>query len=292
MIKQTALALVFSIIAISVSAQEFNFGIRAGLNYSTFLGDKINSDNNVETFGYSSGFHFGITWDYNFTDIVALKTELLYIQNGSEINYRGSGYYKIAVPDVTDKLIEMGDVDMTLDISNAYLSIPLMISSKIGKKWEVFGGVYGNILLQPTGRGIYKFTSFDRPDEILFDQSLDFNYRSDQAGVGTTIQRPIGILVDGEQVYFAKIAGAYFQFEEEERTNSLINAFDGGLAFGANYFMNKGFYFGVRANLGLVDITDNKADRDLRNVDEDGGLIFSDDSDKHFGLQFSFGFRF
>ena len=292
MIKKSILLAFLSVLSVSLGAQEFNFGIRAGLNYSKFQGPTISVEGAEERYAFSNGFHFGITWDYNFTDIIALKTELLYIQKGSEHVYNGDAYYKIDVPGFDDKLVEFGQAEMTLDISNAYLSFPLMLSSKVGRKWEVFGGVYGNILLQPTGRGIYKFTSNDRPTEILFDQSLDFNYRGDQAGEGRTVRRPIGILVDGQQVFFPKIAGAYFQYEPEERKNSLINAFDAGLSFGANYFMNRGFYFGMRGTYGLLDITDNTTDRSLRDINEDGSLIITDDNDTQFGLQFSFGFRF
>ena len=292
MTKKSIILVLLSTLSLGLGAQEFNFGIRAGLNYSRFVGPTLDVEGADERFAFSNGFHFGITWDYNFTDIIALKTELLYIQKGTEYIYNGDSYYKIEVPGMDDKLVEFGQAEMTLDISNAYLSFPLMLSSKVGKKWEVFGGVYGNILLQPTGRGIYKFTSNDRPQEILFDQSLDFNYRSDQAGEGRTVRRPIGILVDGQQVFFAKIAGAYFQYEPEERTNNLINSFDGGLSFGANYFMNRGFYFGMRGTYGLFDMTDNQSDRSFREINDDGSLIFTEDNDVQFGLQFSFGFRF
>jgi hypothetical protein len=271
--------------------QEFNLGIRAGLNYSRFNGPTI-STNGDESFSFSNGFHFGITFDYNFTDLIALKTELLYIQNGSEINYEGDSYYKIRLDDDIPTLIEPGSAEMFLDISNAYMSIPLMISAKVSRKIEVFGGVYANLLVQPTARGTYTFRSDSRPDDIRFTQSLDFNYRTNQWGQGSSPSRPIAILVDGERVVLPKIAGAYYQFDADERGNSFINGLDAGLSFGANYFLNRGFYISGRAQYGLVDVTDQTSDRDIQSVSEDGSLQFRDDSDKHFGIQFSFGFKF
>src|SRR5690606_31665610 len=66
-----------------------SMGVRAGLNYSQFLGPKEAG----EKFSIASGFHFGFNYGYNFTNKFTLRAELVYSQIGSKIDYDGSGYY-------------------------------------------------------------------------------------------------------------------------------------------------------------------------------------------------------
>jgi hypothetical protein len=291
MIRKVALLVVIVMASLTANAQDYKFGIRAGLNGSTFRGETLNLENAQENFGFSTGFHFGITWDYQFTDIIGFKTELLYIQNGASYSYDGDGYYKIYLEDDITR-VERGLVDQDLDISNAYITIPAMISAQLGKRWEVYGGAYASLLVQPTGRGTFDFTSFDNAEGIRFTQSLDYNYRSDIPGGFNTSISPIVLIVDGETTSIAKVAGGYYQFTEDEKTNKAINRFDVGLIGGFNYFINKGFYIGLRGQLGFLDITDNSVDRVLNDLNPDDSIIVSDDRDLHLGIQASFGFKF
>lgn len=291
MIKKVGLLVVVVLLSLSADGQDYKFGIRAGLNSSTFRGPTLDMEGAREDYGFSTGFHFGITWDYQFTDIIGFKTELLYIQNGTSYSYDGDGYYKIYLPDDITR-VERGLIDQDLDRSNAYITIPAMISAQLGKRWEVYGGIYGSLLVQPTGRGTFDFTSFDNADGIRFTQSQDHNYRTDIAGGFNTTISPIVLIVDGEPTSIAKVAGGYYQFTEDEKTNKAINRFDVGVMGGVNYFINKGFYIGVRGQLGFIDITDNAVDRVLTDLNPDGSIIVSDDRDLHLGIQASFGFKF
>lgn len=274
-----------------LSAQDYKFGIRAGLNLGRFNGPTIDNEMARESNSYSTGFHFGITWDYYLTDAVAIKTELLYIQHGTQNRYQGDGYYKIYLDDETT-LVDQGAIDRKLNISNAYLTIPLMISGEVGKKWEVFGGVYGSLLVQPTGTGTFNYLSNENSDGIRFTQSLDYNYRNDVERSFSNRVSPILLLVDGEQTPIAKVAGAYYQFDEGEKSTNYVNRFDAGVIGGFNYFINKGFYIGARAQYGFADITDNSVDRVLTSLNSDGSIIASDDRDQQIAFQASFGFKF
>ncbi len=269
------------------------FGVKAGLNYSKFLGPTETGTNVDERYGFSNGFHFGLSYSYDFTDLFSLRTELFYIQNGSTYSYQGDSYYIIRQPDKTT--FEQGNLEFyDLNISNAYLSIPVVANYRINKKWEVFGGAYINMSIGPTGRGQMKFISNERPDEIRFIQSLDFNYGNDEIdevnGRSAGQLTEIGILVDGEIVILPKFAGAYTR--QGEKTGNKINFLDYGLTAGAHYFLNKGFFVGLTLDYGLPDITNNDVDISLKELNPDNSFIFSDDKDTHLGIKASFGFRF
>ena len=267
------------------------FGVRAGLNYSTFLGPTEAGVD--ESFGYSNGFHFGLSYSYDFTDLFSLRTELVYIQNGSTYDFKGDSYYIIRQSDKTT--FEKGNLEYyELNISNAYISIPIVANYRINNKWEVFGGGYVNMLIGPTGRGQMKFISNDRPDEIRFIRSLDFRYNSDEAseisGRSAGALTEINILVDDDIVTLPKFAGAYTL--QGEKTGNMFNFLDFGLTVGAHYFLNKGFFVGLTIDYGVPDLTNNKADFSLKELNPDNSFKFSDDKDSHFGIQASFGFRF
>lgn len=267
------------------------FGVKAGLNYSTFLGPTETGVN--ENYGFSNGFHFGLSYAYNFTDLFSLRTELFYIQNGSTYSYDGDSYYIVRQTDKTT--FEEGTLEFyDLNISNAYLSVPVVANYRINNKWEIFGGAYLNMLIGPTGRGQMKFISNERPDEIRFIQSLDFSYSSDDiaeiTGRSAGQLTEIGILVDGEIVILPKFAGAYTQ--QGEKTGNKFNFLDFGLTAGAHYFLNKGFFVGFTLDYGLPDLTNNNVDISLKELNPDNSFIFSDDKDTHLGIKASFGFRF
>ena len=265
------------------------FGVKAGLNYSTF---RAPTETN-ESYGYSNGFHFGLSYAYDFTDLFSLRTELFYIQNGSTYDYSGDSYYIIRQQDKTT--YEQGSVDFyELNISNAYISIPVVANYRLSNKWEIFGGAYINMLIGPTGRGQMFFRSGERPDEIRFIQSLDFRYGNDnpQEVTGNFIGglSDIAILVDGDVVTLPKFAGAYTR--QGQRTGNKFNFLDYGLTAGAHYFLNRGFFIGVTVDYGFPDLTNNEVDLSIIELNPDNSFIFSDDHDAHFGIKASFGFRF
>lgn len=283
-------AIVFVIQFSSLNAQ--TFGVRAGLNYSKFLGPTETGPDVTETNSFSSGFHFGLTYAYDFTDLFSLRSEIVYIQNGNKYDFDGDSYYIIR--QINKTTYEKGDVDYELNISNAYISIPIMANYRINKKWEIFGGPYVNLLIGPTGRGKLRFESYERHEEIVFRQSLDFKYNNDNpveiSGSSPTSADQIAILVDGDVVNLNRFAGAYSR--QGEKTGNKFNFLDIGLTAGAHYFLNRGFFVGFQVDFGLVDLTNNNVDFSLKDLNEDNTFIFSDDKDTHLGIHASFGFRF
>jgi len=279
---------VFFVLLSCSSLQAQTFGVRAGLNYSTFNGPTLPG----ESFGFSNGFHFGLNYSFDFTDVFSLRTELLYVQKGTKYNYEGPGYY--AIHQVTPSVFEYGDYEYFLNISNAYISIPIVANIRLNRKWEVFGGAYVDILVGPTGRGNVRFESIDNPLDVVFRQSLDHNYSSSAITqiLGQYLGgiNDIGIFVGDEEVTLPRFAGAHSQLGY--RAGTLINSFDFGLTAGAHYFLNRGFFIGAQASYGFPDLTDNNVDYRLQELNEEGTFQFSDDKDSHLGFEVSFGFRF
>lgn len=267
-----------------VSAQAQSIGIRAGLNYATFSGELEEN----ETYGFSNGFHFGINYGYKFSDYFMLRGEVVYTQIGSTQQYDGKGYYRIYGPQKT--YYEVGQSEINLDISNAYIAVPITAVGQLGKKIEVFGGGYFSFLVNPIAGGTHKFGSYDNPDDVGFLQSLNYNYYDDKAKEGQTFVRPIIVRKDDNLIEIVENAGAYYQSETKQ--GSKFNWFDAGLTVGANYFINKGFYFGGRLNYGLLDITRREMDPSLVELNSDSSSKLRDDRDNNLAIEVSLGFRF
>ena len=286
---------IISLCFIGLSVQAQSFGVRAGLNYSKFLGpaEAGGDDFAGESFGLSGGFHFGVNYSYHVTDLFSVVAEIGYTQNGSKRTYEGDSYFIIREENRT--IYEPGHAILDLDVSNGYLMLPILANYKLTNKFEVFGGAYFNLLVSPTAGGTFDFTSTNPQvpgeDEIFFVQQLDYNYRGDEAGAASINNRDvIGVYVGGDDVRFAKTVGAYYQYAEKKA--NYINAVDVGLIGGVNYFLNKGFYAGLRLEYGLTDITDGNADTSINSLDSENQLIFREDNDTHLGVNISIGFRF
>ncbi|MBT8230319.1 MAG: PorT family protein [Saprospiraceae bacterium] len=274
--------------SIQLGAQH-RVGVRAGLNYSTFRGPVEQG----EDYAIGNGFHFGINYTYELNDIFGIRGEILYVQRGAKQNYFSDDTYHIIRSLNINKFVEQGMVDLKMDISNAYLSIPVTAQLDVGRKLEIFGGMSVDFLVGPSGRGKLDFTSRDRPDDIFFIQSYDHRYNSDEAGeYNVIIPEFISIIVDGDRVELPKVVGAYYNFDSDQKTGKRFNTVDAHLIFGGNYFINPGFYIGARLEYGLTDITNDQMDYSLSELDADENFIFREDKDSSMSLSISFGFRF
>lgn len=268
--------------------QDFHFGIRAGLNYATFRGPMETEV--TEEFSLNNGFHFGVVGVLRFNDYFALGTEILYNQLGTKYNYEGISYYRFNVGEV-DYLYD--DISLNLDVSNSYINIPVLMHINPIKKLEFVLGGYMGFLVNPVAGGRLEFGS-------KFYQNLEYNYYNDTAGSVPYGSSTISVKVpqpDGTDEITAiyKTVGAYYQYDSEsfnDDTGKYYNWFDLGLTGGITYFINSSLYAAVRAEYGLLDVTDNDLDRSLKAVDEDGNFILRDDYDTNLSFAVSLGFRF
>ena len=272
----------------SLSSQDYDVGIRAGLNFAKFLGPSETGV--VENFSLSSGFHFGINFQWNFNSVLGVRSEVLYTQIGSQYTFNGEGYYVFDLPTFSRFVVrDISQID--LDISNAHISFPITAHITVTEKLEIFGGGYLNLLVSPIGTGSWKFGVLDEnaPD-YAFDQGLDYDYNSDRAGEFNLFARSIGIIVNDQNVDLNGIVGAYYLFDTVEENR--FTKVDYGLIGGAAYYLNKGLFVSARLEYGLTDITNTRADNSLKDINSNGTFIFNDDYDRNLNIAISMGFKF
>lgn len=293
--------LFFLVVAVSLTAQH-KIGVRAGLNFSSLSTSELEKG---EEIGTSRGFHFGINYTYQVAPSFGIRAELLYLQRGYQYMFTDTldGVYRKIKPIVTsgtttvlkEPFVEVGKTQVTMDISNGYLSIPITAQYQLTPKWEVFGGLSFDFLLNPTGRGRLDFTSNDRPEEIFLRQSFDHHYRSDTIGEVNFITGrggTVSLILDGEPTNIYTAETAYYHLEDGEKNGNKFKFVDMHALFGVNFFLNRGFYVGLRGHYGLFDITNDEMDFSVRELNTDGSYIKRQDKDRSISLGASFGFRF
>ncbi len=284
--EKTLKPFIFSILILF--ALQYNFaqsiGVRAGLNYSTFSGPLEKN----EKYGLANGIHFGISYGYKFTNTFMLRAELLYNQMGSKLKFDGdNSYYLIYTPKKT--VFETGKRILDLEISNSYISLPITAAYQLTKKIEIYGGLSPSFLINPTARGLVRFTSKENPTEIIFKQALDYRYYNDLPKEAAT-NNELRIIVDGEIVSLPKSVKAYYQ--TDALYGSAFKWFNLSAVGGLNYFINKGFYIGARYEYGLFDVTNNKMDHSITELNDDYTFKKRNDNDKQLSYQISLGFKF
>lgn len=282
-------------------AQDYNFGIRAGLNYSKFLGPQINESNAMESYSLNNGLHFGVTFGYYLSDRIGFTTEVAYNQIGSIYKFEGDSYYRFPLSSGFPP--KEGYAERIFDINNSYIQIPLLFSVKPIKQLEIQAGVYAQFLIISRATGKLTFTS---PNEetmpYSFIQSTDANYYSDEAGAQADFSDDLRICfaVDPETgecleetiLSLPRVVGGYYEFQPLEKKASLYNWFDAGLIGSVSYYFNNSLYARLTAQYGFFDVTDEQADIDYRDLNEEGSFIFQDDLDTNLNFGISLGFRF
>lgn len=282
----------FSLQNIVGQAQTLTYGFKAGLSLSKIDGpSEMSGGTALEANDNANGFFVGALFRYWFTDLVGVKWELLYSQKGTAYSFNGSGY-QILPTEVGSTLNLTGNQRISLNISNAYFDIPVLLYGKFGK-FEVEGGVNIGFLIASTATGELSFNGGQSQTGSLIDDfiaTLDYKYRKDNPGevdfgLGTTT-----INVDGTPNNIPRILQAYYQFPEDR--GSYFNAIDFGLNVGAYYYWNQGLFLGGRFNYGLTDVTKEGYDVSKAGLDGSGNFIPRTDKDRNISLQFSIGFSF
>lgn len=291
--KKLALLLCLCSFTLMLSAQH-RFGVRAGINYSRFSGElEIN-----ESYSFASGFHFGFNYTYQFTPVIGLRAELLYLQKGTKRDFEDDNAFNVVIPISTPRFVEEGKVDFFINYSHTYFSIPITAMIQVTPKLELFGGVSVDMMFGPAGAGTMYFESIDRPDQIRYEIQYDHNYKKDQAGglPNALFSNPqfTSLIINGEAEDIVRIRGAYFDntAAELQQLGKKFNFWNSSVILGFNVFVNRGFYIGLRGELGLTDVTNDRMDFSLKELDGENNLIPRADRDITQNLSLSFGFRF
>jgi hypothetical protein len=286
----------FVLTAFYLQAQEFAYGFKVGLNFSTLLADSELDANGMEleSFDYNTGFHVGAAFIYRITDLVGVRGELLYNQKGVKYGYDGRGFQIFTDDQGTRILSTNGNRQFFLEVVNSYISIPLTAYYKIGEKLEIYGGVDVSFLVGSSGVGSYTYTGevpgFPDIDQLF---ELDYNYYSDESAANTVLNEGASIFTlmnNSRSIKIPEQLGAYY-LDYPEKDGSFYNILDFGLTGGLAFYINSGLFISGTVNYGLVDATNNFYDISRT---ETNNLEYVSRSDKDTNLSFmaSVGFSF
>ena len=279
------LVIVLLLSPLSMMGQQTKVGVRAGLDFVSVFGPKEAN----ETTPFSTGFHFGINVSRYLNNNFGIRAELVYQQKGFRKEYNGTGFYPIKVDD--SLFFEEGNLDYVLEVSNAYVSLPITFHIQPIRQIEFFAGLSANFLINPVGSGIVDYTSNVNPDDIFFRQTLGYSYNSDTAGSINASTISPQVFIGDNIVTVPGSVGAYYLFDETDKLFS-FRRLDISAVVGTQIYVNKSFYIGVRGEYGLTDLTRDEFDVSLENISPTGGLQLNSDKDHQFALELSVGFRF
>jgi len=277
----TLLLICFSM---SASAQ-VSFGFRTGLNFNTLLSDELEEG---EVFGTNTGFHIGLAFNRQFTDIWGVRAELVYSQKGGTYAYDGTS--SAVFRDRNDRAItHSGLSDIDLSVNNSYVDIPLSGYGRITSWLEISAGIVPGFLVSSKGRGDFILDSDALKDVVSL--GLIHRYFSDRPGESAEIPDLSDEIISVQEAATAKELTipskiAAYTFQEEDNGN-LYNIFNLDVVAGVSVFVNKGLFIGGRVHYGLLDVSNNNADFSFENI-----TTLRSDTDVNLVFQGSVGFNF
>jgi hypothetical protein len=267
----------------------FSGGFRAGLTFSSIQGPSETDDNGtaLETFGFSSGFHVGASFNYKLTDLFGLRGELLYAQKGVNYTYDGPSFW-IFEPLNSAPILSRGTRQMRINVSNSYIETPVMAFGRIGPI-EISAGINPAFLVSSRGFGELSYSGRTTLGSNVapLTINLEHNYLKDtyRQAIGNDREQRI---IDGRAVEIPLRTGAYQ--EGNQNDHKTYQRFDLGLIGGLSFFINESLYLGGRLHYGLSDVTHNQQDFSRKNLDNNGGFVARDDKDRNMALYLSLGF--
>ncbi len=276
-----------------LNGQAVTIGFQAGMGFSKVTGPSEMEDNTeLEEFNTTGGFHVGATLNYKIFDNFGLRSGVIFNQRGSSYKYDGPSYLIVYREDPFPTVYLQANRETALKLTDAYIDIPVMAFYRAGPL-EFRAGLYGSIMVAGTAGGE---TSFSNVSTISkgspvdnFKFSLDYSFYADNANAAKfgNLQN---ISVEGENVILPTIIGAYY--EHLEKKGSLIKPIDLGLIGGLSYYLNETFYIGFETMYGLMDISNNRYDYSLFQLDQNLERISREDNDVNLSFKFSIGFSF
>lgn len=272
-------------------AQDFSFGFKAGLNFSSLNGpsEVDNAGTELEDYKLTTGFVVGGRFNIKLTDLFGLRTELTYGQKGTEYNFEGDSYWVFPTEDGTN-VYSSGNRRTVLKVTNSYLELPIMAYARMGRI-ELSGGVSVATLISSRGTGelIYSGETAGGQSVDPFTIVLDYNYFGDPLVPVGSEDGDIRTL-DGETITIPASIDAYY--EASQNDSKFFNSLDLGLNAEIAFFLNQGLYLGLRGTYGLADVTRTEQDFSRVALGENNEVILRDDKDKNLSFLASLGFSF
>ena len=109
--KKLLLVVAVALIAFNVSAQDVNFGVKAGVNFASIGGDDTGDLSSL------TSFHAGVVAEIPLSDKFSFQPELVYSAQGATLDADG-------------------DVDIKLD----YINVPLLAKFYVADNFSLYAG--------------------------------------------------------------------------------------------------------------------------------------------------------
>lgn len=284
-------ALLLLVVAREAIGQDIRMGVRAGLNWSTLDGPLETGDTgkNLEDYSWNTGFHVGITVSWELSELMGLRSEFFYSQEGVKRSYDGPSYYVFRP--LENPIYATGNANINLDVTNSHLSIPVLVYGKPLPWLELFAGGRFGLIVASTAFGDIEFAgTASNGTAVELRHELDFRYFSDRTGQGIFLQPINTVTISGEQVPYPHTGRAYFLFSESR--GKLYRSMNFSLEAGLSVYTGRSLYLSGRVLMGLTDLTKEKADISWKELDSDKQFISRKDKDTALAIQLSVGFKF
>ena len=262
----------------TLTAQEWGYGVKAGLNLKSLTGGEGNS--------FNTGFHVGLMLRAEFTDLIGVQGELLYSQKGTKYESLSAAALDFDT-NAGNTVSTTGSLSTILNVTNSYIDLPILFYYRPTDRIQLGAGVNVGVLVNSVGSGeiVYSdaFTANSSPIDPLII-TLDYDYYVDDIGEGD-MENLLNFNLDGAAARVPRTIGAYYF--DEERDGSFFNTLDFGLNADVLFFLTSGIILEGRVNYGLTDTTNNNYGNSPI-VPE----LTDDSADQNISFQLSIGFNF
>jgi len=297
------------LISLNLFAQEWKYGAKAGVNVSNVIGptETDAAGNALESTVYIIGFHIGPTLSYKFADKSSVSLGLQFSQKGGKNRFEDtSSYYFLLAPQedslYSPSVYVEGYKKQTIVSNLGYLDFSAMYYYNLFSNFKIGFGATAGFLLNGSGIGETTFSgqlqegsalvgldqfSIRNDYRYIKDKSVSDPFGTDQIGISEVKVDENSLL---DKRFYPTTVGAYYDFTEKQ--GHFLNRFDLGANVELRWEIESGLYFGFRANVGLLDATNNYYDFNRHDVNDDLTRISRSDFDRNISFQTSVGFNF
>jgi len=119
--------ILFTILLFALSGiGQYSVGARLGANFATITGKYSEHDDSNS--GWITGLTFGAVGNYEFTDVISLNPELLFVTMGSKTKYSETG-----------EKSSQSEYDVTITERCHFLMLPVLVRYSFGTNYPFFG---------------------------------------------------------------------------------------------------------------------------------------------------------
>ena len=289
------------------------FGLRAGASFSTMFGPQ--EEGTEEQHRLTVRVAAGGTVKFPLHERFGVAAEVMFVQKGSYYTSTAyNSFLKLPAFGTEAALIygyeQNGNTytkrtdrnfkrRMGMNIINGYIEIPVMFYFEaVDDRLQFDVGAGIGFLISSEALGTLKFgeasiLDAENPDLTQFIE-MDLDYKFIDNNIGDAYdQNAKNAKIDGTTRYYPRGPSAYYLTDVTDKAGE--NAFslvDFSLQAGVSYYFTPGLRAGLRFTYSFNDITTDKYDYSIKDLNNDGTYKVRNDHDVNFGFQLFVGLQF